>query len=99
MVNIARAGGVSLEWLLTGSEDKDALSRQAMILVREAPTVYQSLLDDIAGDRRLLQAVRDLIAVLKGPDQEAADWLLGNIKVFAERAHQQRRRRRRREAG
>jgi transcriptional regulator with XRE-family HTH domain len=99
LVNIARAGGVSLEWLLTGSEDKDAFPRQAVLLVREAPGVYQSLLDDLAGDRRLLQAVRDLIAVLQGPDKQAAEWLLGNITVFAERARQQTRKRGRKVAG
>jgi len=99
LVNIARAGGVSLDWLLTGSEDKEALPRQAAVLVREAPVVYQSLVDDLSGDRRLLQAVQDLIEVLKGPDQQAADWLLGNITVFAERARGQSRKRKRREVG
>lgn len=99
LVNIARAGGVSLDWLITGSEDKEALPRQAAVLVREAPVVYQSLVDDLSGDRRLLQAVRDLIEVLKGPDQQAAEWLLGNITVFADRARGQSRKRKRREAG
>jgi len=99
LVNIARACGVTLDWVLTGEEDKDAIPRRVAALVREAPLVYQSLLDEVAGDPRLLRAVQDLIVVVQGPDQQAAEWLLGNITVFAERARGQSRKRKRREAG
>ena len=50
-------------------------------------------------DPRLRKAVGELVEVLRGPDQKAAEWLLGNIQIFAERARAQLEPRRRRRAG
>jgi transcriptional regulator with XRE-family HTH domain len=100
LIRIAKVGGVSLEWLLTGEDQQLPESKGQRILVHEAPVIYQSIIEElIHGPPELIRAIRDLIEVVKGPDEQATNWLLGNITVFAERTRAHTGKRRRRRAG
>jgi transcriptional regulator with XRE-family HTH domain len=98
LANLARALVCDPGWLLTGEEA--AVGGSPPRGPVQAPTPgYERIPLDLWGDDRLLKAIDELVDILRGPDRKAAEWVLGNIQVFAERARAQMEPRRRRKAG
>ena len=98
LANLARVLGCDPGWLLTGEESEPGISSAGGRVQDLAPR-YDRIPIDVREDGRLLKAIDELADILRSPDQKAAEWILGNIEVFAERARAQLEPRKRRRAG
>jgi len=70
----------------TPQRDKTAWSAFGLV---HALRGGQELPQDLVDDTRLHDGMDNLVDILRGPDRQAAEWLLGNLKVFGDRARDQ----------